>query len=186
MARSFWSIGTLVIAPARLACGRKPTPSPPSMTWSYAALLAPKIPRLSLRCTRRGRGTNHGLHKAIIRVAGGVVGRWPLQRTHTTESVWIEGERCVRHCSTIVLLALILLTSRAYAQEGTTLQLVQTIPLPHVEGRIDHLAVDLQGQRLFVAALGNNTLEVLDLKAGTRLHSITGLHEPQGVVFIPE
>jgi hypothetical protein len=85
-----------------------------------------------------------------------------------------------------VLLALIILTSRAYAQEGTTLQLVQTIPLPHVEGRIDHLAVDLQGQRLFVAALGNNTLEILDLKAGTRLHTITGLHEPQGVVFIPE
>ena len=92
----------------------------------------------------------------------------------------------MRHCSTIVLLALIILTTRAYAQEGTTLRLVQTIPLPHVEGRIDHLAVDLQGQRLFVAALGNNTLEVLDLKAGTRLHTITGLHEPQGVVFIPE
>src|SRR5262245_66277981 len=48
------------------------------------------------------------------------------------------------------------------------------------------MAVDLQGQRLFVAALGNNTLEVLDLKAGTHLHTITGLHEPQGVVFIPE
>jgi len=85
-----------------------------------------------------------------------------------------------------MLLALIILTSRAYAQEGTTLRLVQTIPLPHVEGRIDHLAVDLQGQRLFVAALGNNTLEVLDLKAGTRVHTITGLHEPQGVGFIPE
>src|SRR5262245_24263038 len=97
-----------------------------------------------------------------------------------------EGERPVRHRATIVLLALIILTSRAYAQEGTTLRLVQTIPLPHVEGRIDHMAVDLQGQRLFVAALGNNTLEILDLKAGTRLHTITGLHEPQGVVFVPE
>ena len=86
----------------------------------------------------------------------------------------------MRRCSTIVLLVLIILTTSAYAQEGTTLRLVQTIPLPHVEGRIDHLAVDLQGQRLFVAALGNNTLEVLDLKAGTRLHTITGLHEPQG------
>jgi len=85
-----------------------------------------------------------------------------------------------------VLLALIILTTRAYAQEGTTLRLVQTIPLPHVEGRIDHLAVDLQGQRLFIAALGNNTLEVLDLKTSTHLHTITGLHEPQGVVFLPE
>jgi hypothetical protein len=97
-----------------------------------------------------------------------------------------EGEHPMRPCATIVLLALIILTSRAYAQEGTTLRLVQTIPLSHVEGRIDHMAVDLQGQRLFVAALGNNTLEVLDLKAGARLHTIKGLHEPQGVVFIPE
>ena len=96
----------------------------------------------------------------------------------------------MRHCSTvvstIVLLALIILPIWAYAQEGTTLQLLQTIPLPHVDGRMDHMAVDLQGQRLFVTALGNNTLEVLDLKAGTRLHTITGLHEPQGVVFLPE
>ena len=92
----------------------------------------------------------------------------------------------MRHCATILLLALTALTITVHAQEGVLLRLVQTISLPHVEGRIDHLAVDLQGQRLFVAALGNNTLEVLDLKAGTRLHSITGLHEPQGVVFIPE
>jgi DNA-binding beta-propeller fold protein YncE len=92
----------------------------------------------------------------------------------------------MRHCSLFLLLALALLTRTAHAQEGAPLRLVQTIPLPHVEGRIDHLAVDLQGQRLFVAALGNNTLEVLDLQAGTHLHTITGLHEPQGVVFLPE
>jgi DNA-binding beta-propeller fold protein YncE len=79
-----------------------------------------------------------------------------------------------------------LLMSTAPAQEGAPLRLVQTIPLPQVEGRIDHMAVDLQGQRLFIAALGSNTLEVLDLKAGTHLHTITGLHEPQGVVFLPE
>jgi hypothetical protein len=92
----------------------------------------------------------------------------------------------MRHCALFLLLALMLLTSTAHAQEGAPLRLVQTIPLPHVKGRIDHLAVDLHGQRLFVAALGNNTLEVLDLQAGTHLHTITGLHEPQGVVFLPE
>jgi hypothetical protein len=74
----------------------------------------------------------------------------------------------------------------AYAQEGSPLHMVHTMPLPHVEGRIDHLAVDLHTQRLFVAALGNNTLEVLDLKAGTPLHTVPGLHEPQGVLFLPE
>ena len=92
----------------------------------------------------------------------------------------------MRYCSLFLLLALTLLTSTAPAQEGAPLRLVQTIPLPHVEGRMDHMAVDLHGQRLFVAALGNNTLEVLDLQAGTHLHTITGLHEPQGVVFLAE
>lgn len=72
------------------------------------------------------------------------------------------------------------------AQERLPLRLVQTIALPNVEGRIDHLAVDLQAQRLFLAALGNNTLEVIDLQAGKIVHSIKGLPKPQGVAFIPD
>ena len=72
------------------------------------------------------------------------------------------------------------------AEENSPPRLAQTIALPNVEGRIDHLAVDLKGPRLFVAALGNNTVEVIDLRAGKRVHTITGLHEPQGVGFIPE
>ncbi len=70
--------------------------------------------------------------------------------------------------------------------ELNALRQVQTIPLPGVEGRIDHFGVDVQGQRLFVSALGNNTLEVLDLQHGNRLTSIKGLREPQGVLFVPE
>jgi chromate transporter len=50
------------------------------------------------------------------------------------------------------------------ATDAPPLRLVQTIPLPGVQGRIDHLAVDVAGQRLFVAALGNNTVEVVDLR----------------------
>lgn len=69
---------------------------------------------------------------------------------------------------------------------SSSLQLVQTIRLPNVSGRIDHMDIDLDGQRLFVAELENNSLDVLDLKAGKRIHSIGGLHEPQGVAFIPE
>lgn len=72
------------------------------------------------------------------------------------------------------------------AAEPGPLHQVQTIPLPNVEGRIDHFGVDVQGHRLFVSALGNNTLEVLDLRAGRRLTSITGLKEPQGVFFVPK
>lgn len=63
------------------------------------------------------------------------------------------------------------------------LKLERTIPLPGVEGRIDHLAADVLHGRLFVAALGNNTLEVVDLAAGKRVHTITGLHEPQGIAY---
>ena len=66
------------------------------------------------------------------------------------------------------------------------LRFVKTIPLPGVQGRIDHMAVDVAGQRLFVCALGNNTLEVVDLKKGERTASLPGFHEPQGVRYLPE
>ena len=66
------------------------------------------------------------------------------------------------------------------------LQLKQTIPLPGVEGRIDHLDLDINGKRLFVCALGNNTVEVLDLRKGERIHSVTGLGAPQGIAYMPE
>ena len=78
------------------------------------------------------------------------------------------------------------MTRNLEAEETGPLRLIQTIPLHNVEGRIDHMAVDLKGQRLFIAALGNNTVEVLDLHAGKHIRSITGLREPQGVGFIPE
>jgi len=92
----------------------------------------------------------------------------------------------MKRLHSIFLIGFTALAIRAQAQDATPLRLVQTVPLPNVEGRIDHMAVDLKGQRLFIAALGNNTVEVLDLRAGKRIRSITGLHEPQGVGFIPE
>jgi DNA-binding beta-propeller fold protein YncE len=76
-------------------------------------------------------------------------------------------------------------TTRA-ATDAPPLRLVQTIPLPGVEGRIDHLAVDLAGQRLFVAALGNDTVEIVDLKKGARAQSLAGFKEPQGLAYLPE
>src|SRR5438094_1539908 len=84
-----------------------------------------------------------------------------------------------------LLLVFVCFASAAYSQANTPLKLSQTIPLPGVEGRIDHMSVDVKGQRLFVAALGNNTVEVVDLAQGKRSRSITGLKEPQGIVYIP-
>src|SRR2546428_8759405 len=66
------------------------------------------------------------------------------------------------------------------------LTLVGTIDLPRVEGRIDHLAADVGAQRLFVAALGNNTVEVLDLTSNRHLKSLPGFREPQGIAFLSD
>jgi DNA-binding beta-propeller fold protein YncE len=68
----------------------------------------------------------------------------------------------------------------------TPLALVGTIDLPGVEGRIDHLAVDIAAQRLYIAALGNNTVEVLDTKAASHVKSLPGFREPQGIAVLPD
>jgi len=73
----------------------------------------------------------------------------------------------------------------ASAQATQPLRLEKTIELPDVQGRIDHMSVDVKGQRLFVSALRNNTVEVIDIKAGKRVKTITGLAEPQGVLYVP-
>jgi DNA-binding beta-propeller fold protein YncE len=66
------------------------------------------------------------------------------------------------------------------------LRVQKSIALPGVEGRIDHMSVDLKNQRLFVAATGNNSLELIDLKSGKCINSIKGLKGPQGVFYHPE
>jgi len=84
-----------------------------------------------------------------------------------------------------VLFILISCAFLACAQPSELLRQVGAVALPDVQGRIDHLSVDLNNQRLFVAALGNNTLEIIDLKTAKRTHSIPGLAEPQGVLYVP-
>src|SRR5512140_1881128 len=87
-------------------------------------------------------------------------------------------------------LATVLLLGRlvcpASGGEPAALNLTRTIPLPGVSGRFDHFAIDVEGRRLFVAALGNNTLEVIDLAAGRRVQSIAGMSKPTGVLFLPQ
>jgi DNA-binding beta-propeller fold protein YncE len=86
----------------------------------------------------------------------------------------------------LVAFACITAPAQTQTQEPQPLALVKTIPLPNVEGRMDHMAVDVAGQRLIVAALGNNTVEVLDLNAGRRIQRLPGFAEPQGIVYVPE
>ena len=78
------------------------------------------------------------------------------------------------------------LAAAAQPQPAPSLQLVATIALPGVSGRIDHLAFDAATGRLFVAALGNNTVEVIDTSANTHLKSVPGFHEPQGIAVVSD
>src|SRR5229473_2384194 len=75
-----------------------------------------------------------------------------------------------------------------HGQDKSPLKLIQKIPMPNVKGRLDHFGVDLEGKRLFVAALGDdqNTVEVIDLKAGKRVFSIPGQSRPQGLFYSPD
>ncbi len=65
------------------------------------------------------------------------------------------------------------------------LAIVGRVDLPGVEGRFDHFAFDSATGRLFVAALGNNTIEIIDTRSGKRLGSVRDVDEPQGLGFVP-
>jgi len=84
-----------------------------------------------------------------------------------------------------LVIVLFVFVASAWGQASQALRLEKTIGLPDVQGRIDHLSADVKGGRLFVSALGNNTVEVIDTKAGKRIKTIGGLQEPQGVLYVP-
>ena len=90
--------------------------------------------------------------------------------------------------TTKTILFSVLATLAVFVQAADTpqLKLLQSIPLPGVKGRFDHFAIDTKGQRLFVAALGNNTLEVVDLAAGKRIRSLAGMSKPTSVLYLPD
>src|SRR3984957_11953002 len=87
--------------------------------------------------------------------------------------------------SVTALLFWCLSVSQSEAQEKEPLRLVQTIVMPNVKGRIDHMDVDVKGKRLFVAGLENGSLEVLDLAAGKWSKSLPGFKKTQGVAYVP-
>ncbi len=83
------------------------------------------------------------------------------------------------------LTALLLLAAAAGGQEPPLLSLTGRIDLPNVTGRIDHFTADVKGGRIFVAALGNRTVEVIDIGAAKVTRTLTGLPEPQGLFYDP-
>lgn len=92
----------------------------------------------------------------------------------------------LRNHARALTLAISLLAVGATARGTEPLQLTKTIPLPDVSGRLDHMGIDVKGARLFVAALENNTVEVIDLRAGKWLRRVPGFSKPQGVFYAPD
>ena len=93
-----------------------------------------------------------------------------------------------RTLSPLALLVLVIAGALAFAQAQSPdapMTLTGTIPMPHVQGRIDHFALGPDGT-IFVSALGNNTEEVIDLSGGIIAHTIPGIPKPQGVAYAPE
>lgn len=78
----------------------------------------------------------------------------------------------------------LLLCAGALAQNAQPFNLVQTIAMPNVKGRIDHMDVDVKGKRLFVSGLENGSVEVVDLQAGRWTKSIPGFLKPQGIAYV--
>jgi DNA-binding beta-propeller fold protein YncE len=97
-------------------------------------------------------------------------------------------KRCqsVRWLTIFTVGLMFFLPAKVYVAAWTPLWLERTITMSNVQGRIDHMAVDPAGERLFVAALGNNTVEVIDLRLGQQIRSIQGLNEPQGALYLSE
>src|SRR6266568_3415585 len=85
-----------------------------------------------------------------------------------------------------LFLTILGLSDLSFAQNGTPLTLSRTIALPSVAGRFDHLAFDVDGNRLFVAATGNHTVEVINVKTGKTAETLSGLGKPHGLAWVAE
>jgi hypothetical protein len=75
--------------------------------------------------------------------------------------------------------------SQAPSRELAPLQLIQKIPVPGVAGRIDHFTAFPKSRLLIFAALGNNSMEIVNTFEAKVVQSIKGLNEPQGVLYVP-
>jgi YVTN family beta-propeller protein len=90
-----------------------------------------------------------------------------------------------RITTTLTWLALLSSVALSAQSDEGPLQLEAKILLGDVRGRIDHMAVDVNRQRLFAAELGNDTVGVIDLANQKLIRTIPGLNEPQGVGYEP-
>lgn len=90
-----------------------------------------------------------------------------------------------QHAILFIYLLTFLPAPNLKAQGNQPLRLIQKISMPGVHGVLDHIAVDVRGKRLFIPANAENqnTVEVIDLRAGKRISSIPGQSHPQGTFY---
>jgi DNA-binding beta-propeller fold protein YncE len=75
---------------------------------------------------------------------------------------------------------------QAQERESPPVREVQEIPLPGVQGRLDHFTIDAKRKRVIFSGLGNNSVQIVDVFAGRMIHQIDGLAEPQGTLYLAE
>jgi DNA-binding beta-propeller fold protein YncE len=91
----------------------------------------------------------------------------------------------IRSLACTVALATLGLAAHA-EREAPPIREVQEIPLPGVQGRLDHFTIDAKRKRVIFSGLGNDTVQVVDVFAGRMIHQIDGLAQPQGTLYLPE
>src|SRR5467141_4292541 len=98
----------------------------------------------------------------------------------------MRSERMKTYVALVWTLCMVLIP-RVQCQTSAPLKQIQSIPLPNVEGYFDHMAVDIKGQRLFVPGEHQRTIEVIDLRTGKDIHTITGFGgDPRKTLYLPE
>src|ERR1700724_2689974 len=96
-------------------------------------------------------------------------------------------ERKMKKLIAICLPVIALFALNAHSQMEEPLKLIQSIPMPGLhDGDFDHFALDLQGQRLFLAAEDNSAVEVLDLRTNKLIHTITDVKTPHSMAYNTE
>ena len=105
------------------------------------------------------------------------------------ELLAVSGSEVVKRVSAVCIPAILVFVFgisrvRSQDQSHSPLRLLQTISMPDVNGRLDHLEVDVKGQRLFVSGLENGSLEVVDVQAAKWLRRIPGFKKPQGIAYV--
>src|SRR5260221_5460622 len=110
---------------------------------------------------------------------------WPgPQRIDPSRPQYNEGEFMTKLLAVCCIAVFAGFADQTSAREKEALKLVQTIPLPGVTGRLDHMGVDLEKKRLLVAAVANNTLEAVDLADGKVIRSIGWIKDTQDALIL--